>query len=119
MTQASCRIALELPSGIMSALRKGSAEEAEEIKTAAVVQWHAEGRISQAKGAEIPGVSRTGFLDELYRRKVPALLGGRGPIAGGNGVPAVDCKHFLPYLPVARRWSKMACAPLPGFTICS
>nr|VFJ72150.1 MAG: Uncharacterised protein family (UPF0175) [Candidatus Kentron sp. FW] len=73
MTQASCRIALELSPGVMSALRKGPADLADEIKTAAVVQWYAEGRISQAKGAEILGVSRTRFLDELYRRKVPAL----------------------------------------------
>nr|VFJ48444.1 MAG: Uncharacterised protein family (UPF0175) [Candidatus Kentron sp. DK]VFJ51276.1 MAG: Uncharacterised protein family (UPF0175) [Candidatus Kentron sp. DK] len=73
MTQASCRIALELAPGVMSALRKGPVELADEIKTAATVQWYAEGRISQAKGAEILGMSRAGFLDELYRRKVPAL----------------------------------------------
>nr|VFK64199.1 MAG: Uncharacterised protein family (UPF0175) [Candidatus Kentron sp. UNK]VFK71014.1 MAG: Uncharacterised protein family (UPF0175) [Candidatus Kentron sp. UNK] len=73
MTQASCRIALELSPGVMSVLRKGSADLADEIKTAAVVQWYAEGRISQAKGAEILGVSRARFLDELYRRRVPAL----------------------------------------------
>ena len=73
MTQASCQIVLELSPDVMSALRRGPADLADEIKTAAVVQWYAEGRISQAKGAEIPGVSRARFLDELYRRKVPAL----------------------------------------------
>ncbi|MFW5640099.1 MAG: UPF0175 family protein [Thermodesulfobacteriota bacterium] len=35
---------------IMSALRQGPGEFSEEIKTAAVVQWYIEGRISQSKG---------------------------------------------------------------------
>ncbi len=67
------QIILEMDPGAMSALRKGPDELAEEIKTAAVVQWYAEGRVSQSKGAEILGVSRSRFLDELYRRKVPAV----------------------------------------------
>ncbi len=67
------QIVLEMGPNAMSALRKGPAELAEEIKTAAVVQWYAEGRISQEKGAEILNISRSRFLDELYRRKVPAI----------------------------------------------
>lgn len=67
------QIILDMAPSAMSALRQGPAEFAEEIKTAAVVQWYAEGRVSQAKGAEILGVSRARFLDELYRRKVPAM----------------------------------------------
>lgn len=67
------QIILEMEPGAMSALRKGPNELAEKIKTAAVVQWYAEGRVSQSKGAEILGVSRSRFLDELYRRKVPAV----------------------------------------------
>ena len=67
------QITLDIPPGAMSALRKGPDEMADEIKTAAVVQWYAEGRVSQSKAAEILGISRTRFLDELYRRKVPAI----------------------------------------------
>jgi predicted HTH domain antitoxin len=67
------QILLNFNTGTMSALRKGPEELAEEVKTAAVVQWYAEGRISQSKAAEILGVSRSRFLDELYRRQVPAV----------------------------------------------
>ena len=67
------QIILDISPGAMSALRKGPDELAEEMKTAAVVQWYAEGRVSQSKAAEILGVSRTRFLNELYRRKVPAV----------------------------------------------
>ena len=67
------QIVLEFDTGAMSALRKGPGQLAEEIKTAAVVRWYAEGRISQSKAAEILGISRVRFLDELYRRRVPAV----------------------------------------------
>ena len=67
------QIVLEFDTGAMSALRKGPGQLAEEIKTAAVVRWYAEGRISQSKAAEFLGISRVRFLDELYRRRVPAV----------------------------------------------
>jgi predicted HTH domain antitoxin len=67
------QIVLEFGPDTMAALRQGPAQLAGEVKTAAVVQWYAEGRISQSKAAEILGMSRTRFLDELYRRRVPAL----------------------------------------------
>ena len=67
------QIVLDFDTGAMSALRKGPGQLAEEVKTAAVVQWYAEGRISQSKAAEILRISRVRFLDELYRRRVPAI----------------------------------------------
>lgn len=67
------QIVLDFDTGAMSALRKGPGQLAEEVKTAAVVQWYAEGRISQGKAAEILAISRARFLDELYRRRVPAV----------------------------------------------
>jgi predicted HTH domain antitoxin len=66
------QVVLEFDPGALSVLRKGPKEFAVEVKTAAVVQWYAEGRVSQSKAAEILGVSRTAFLEELFRRKVPA-----------------------------------------------
>jgi predicted HTH domain antitoxin len=65
-------IVLDFDAGAMSALRKGPRDFAKEVKTAAVVQWYAEGRISQSKASEILGLSRSAFLDELFRRRVPA-----------------------------------------------
>jgi predicted HTH domain antitoxin len=66
------QVVLEFEPGAFSVLRRGPEEFAQEVKTAAVVQWYAEGRISQSKASEILGVSRAAFLDELFRRKVPA-----------------------------------------------
>jgi predicted HTH domain antitoxin len=67
------QIVLDFDAGTMSALRQGPGQLAAEVKTAAVVQWYAEGRISQSKGADILAISRSRFLDELYRRRVSAV----------------------------------------------
>jgi predicted HTH domain antitoxin len=67
------QIVLDFDAGNMSALRQGPGQLAAEVKTAAVVQWYAEGRISQSKGADILAISRSRFLDELYRRRVSAV----------------------------------------------
>ena len=37
-----------------------------------VVKRYAEARISQSKAAEVLGVSRAEFLNELHQRRVPA-----------------------------------------------
>ncbi|MGZ8216450.1 UPF0175 family protein [Methylomagnum sp.] len=66
------QIVLEFEPDAFSALRLAPQEFSREVKAAAVVQWYAEGRISQGKGAELLKLSRAEFLDELHRRKVPA-----------------------------------------------
>ncbi len=67
------QIVMEFEPSALSVLRMGPKEFGEEIRTAAVVQWYAEQRISQSKAAELLGISRRRFLDELFRRKVPAI----------------------------------------------
>lgn len=67
------QIVLNIDPGAFSALRLGPKAFSEELKTAAVVQWYAEQRISQSKACEILEIGRSRFLDELYRRNVPAL----------------------------------------------
>ncbi|MBI2899999.1 MAG: UPF0175 family protein [Planctomycetes bacterium] len=66
------KIVLEFDPTAFSALRKSPEEFAEELKRAAVVQWYAEGRISQSKASEMLGISRAEFLRELLIRRVPA-----------------------------------------------
>lgn len=66
------QVVLDFDAGALSALRLGPKEFARETKVAAVVQWYAEGRISQSKASEMLGISRAALLDELFRRKVPA-----------------------------------------------
>jgi len=65
-------IRFDFPSSFFAALRKSPAEFPVEMRVAASVQWYAEGLLSQGKAAEIAGLSRSEFLEELFRRKVPA-----------------------------------------------
>jgi predicted HTH domain antitoxin len=44
-----------------------------EMRIAAAVQWYCERRVSQGKAAEIAGISRSAFIEELRRRRVPAI----------------------------------------------
>ena len=62
----------ELPTSVFSALRLSPEEFADEMRIAASVQWYAQGLVSQAKAAEIAGLDRIAFLEELARRKVSA-----------------------------------------------
>jgi predicted HTH domain antitoxin len=62
---------IELPETVFSALRKAPAEFLKEMRIEAAAQWYAHQRISQDKGAEIAGISRAEFIDELASRKIP------------------------------------------------
>jgi predicted HTH domain antitoxin len=66
-------ITIELPETVFSALRLAPKEFMREMRIAAAVQWYAQQRISQGKAAEIAGLSRVEFIDELFQRKVPAV----------------------------------------------
>jgi predicted HTH domain antitoxin len=65
-------LTIELPESAFSALRRSPQEFAKEMRIAAAVQWYAQRQISQEKAAEIAGLSRTEFLEELFRRRVLA-----------------------------------------------
>ena len=65
-------ISFEFEPSAFGALRLAPNEFAREMRIAAVVQWYGQGIISQGKAAELAGLTRADFLDELYRRKVPA-----------------------------------------------
>jgi predicted HTH domain antitoxin len=65
-------VSIELPETVFSALRLSPKDFVNEMRIAAAVQWYAQQQISQGKAAEIAGLSRAAFIDELFRRKVPA-----------------------------------------------
>ena len=65
-------ISYDMPPSNFSALRLSPEEFAKEMRIAACVQWYAQGVVSQGKAAEIAGLSRSDFLQELFRRNVPA-----------------------------------------------
>lgn len=63
-------VSLQLPESVFSALRKEPEEFVKELRIAAAVKWYELGIISQEKGAEIAGLSRSGFLDALSHFQV-------------------------------------------------
>ncbi|WP_133513145.1 UPF0175 family protein [Candidatus Thiosymbion oneisti] len=65
-------ISFDFETSAFSALRLAPNEFAREMRVAAAVQWYVQGIVSQGKAAELAGLTRADFLDELYRRKVPA-----------------------------------------------
>lgn len=66
-------IEVVLPDDVFLALRKSPQEVARDVRVAAAVGWYAEGLVSQGKAAELAGLSRPEFLDELARRRVPVI----------------------------------------------
>ena len=67
-------ISIELPTEVFSSLRRSPREFASEMRMAAAIHWYARGEISQGKAAEIAGVARVAFIDELARQRVEAFV---------------------------------------------
>ena len=63
----SVTVKVVVPEGALSALRVSPDEFGEELKRAAVAKWYELGTVSQGKGAEILGLSRSEFLDVIAR----------------------------------------------------
>lgn len=59
------RVSLELPRSVLSALREDPLHFVAEMRLAAAVKWYEQRRLSQAKAAEVAGVSRAEFLSAL------------------------------------------------------
>ncbi|REJ85552.1 MAG: UPF0175 family protein [Acidobacteria bacterium] len=66
-------VTFDLPADVFSALRRSPEEFQREMRLAAAIHWYSQGEISQGKAAEIGGVTRAAFLEELFRRRIPAL----------------------------------------------
>ena len=55
-------VSLDLPRGVFSALRQDPTQFVAEMRLAAAAKWYEMGRLSQAKAAEVAGLSRADFL---------------------------------------------------------
>jgi predicted HTH domain antitoxin len=56
------RLSLELPRELFSAIRQDPEGFMQEMRLAAAVKWYETEMLSQAKAAEIAGVSRAAFI---------------------------------------------------------
>jgi predicted HTH domain antitoxin len=78
------KVELELPEEAFSALRVTPEEFIREMRFAAATHWYQQAVISGSKAAQIAGMTRLAFLDELSRRKLSIL-----------NLDAEDLKHEL------------------------
>jgi predicted HTH domain antitoxin len=58
-------VSITLPRDVLSALRQDPHGFVQEMRVAAAVKWYEMERVSQAKAAEIAGLSRAEFLTAL------------------------------------------------------
>ena len=67
------KLTIEMPEEALSALREAPERFASELRFAAAVQWYHQGRLSGSKAAQVAGMTRLEFLDELARRKLDVI----------------------------------------------
>ena len=58
---------IEVPDGVLAAMRQDSVGFAIEMRLAAAVKWYELRRVSQGRAAEISGISRADFVTTLRR----------------------------------------------------
>jgi predicted HTH domain antitoxin len=68
------RVSFDLPETVFSALRRAPDDFVKAMRLAAAIYWYSRGEISQGKAAEIAGVSRRDFLDELARQRIDVFV---------------------------------------------
>jgi predicted HTH domain antitoxin len=73
VASSAMKVTLDLPDCGLANLCASPAEFATELTLAACVKWYEVGRISQAKAAEIAGISRAAFIDALHAYRVAAI----------------------------------------------
>ena len=63
-------ITIQFQTDVFSALRKAPEEFANEMRLAAAIHWYQQRQVSLGKAAEIAGVNKGVFMDELSKRGI-------------------------------------------------
>ena len=64
---------IEVPDNVLLGLQKDAKHLAAEMRIAAAVKWYELGQLTQGKAAEVAGMSRAAFINELHRYGVSAM----------------------------------------------
>jgi predicted HTH domain antitoxin len=70
MEAAMASVTIDLPEKVLSDLKSSPEEVERDVRLAAAIEWFRRGLLSQGRAAELAGVPRADFIDELARRKV-------------------------------------------------
>ncbi len=66
----SVRVTIELPEAAFSSLRRAPDDFVREMRLTSAVKWYEMGLVSQGKAAELAGLTRKEFLENLARFNV-------------------------------------------------
>ncbi len=66
-------LTIEVPEGVLSALRQSPREAERDVRLAVAIDWYRRGLVSQGKAAEIAGIPRADLIDELAARKIDVV----------------------------------------------
>ncbi len=69
----SLQVTIELPEDLLPILRTTPEDFVQQMRLAAAVKWYEIGKVSQAKGAELAGLSRQAFIEVLGRFDVSPI----------------------------------------------
>lgn len=64
---------IELPERVVSDLARSPSDVEKDVHLAVAVEWYRRGLISQGRAAELAGLSRAEFIDELAARKIDTI----------------------------------------------
>ena len=64
---------IEVPDKLLAELERSPEQLSQDVRLAAAIEWFRRGLVSQGKAAELAGLPRADFIDELAARKIPVM----------------------------------------------
>jgi predicted HTH domain antitoxin len=66
-------LTINVPEEVLSAVGRSADEAERDARLALAIEWYRRGAVTQGKAAEIAGVPRADFIDELSSRKIEVV----------------------------------------------